>query len=363
MALTLAVWLTGCAVRTASESHGKRAADVSQVGRVARKPGPTTPRQAAVRSSPDSSLVRAVPPGTTPPTVSSTPGPAWPGPGSTLVFAALKKRLVASGFKRKQVDRLFASPRVKYLPRTVLIRLRVRETKAMYRGFTTKRIAKRTHAWLVRHRKLLVKNQKRYGVPPEIIAALFMIETHLGGNQGRFQVFNVLATLAATRGPRAAKGIRQRLDTKSRQKRTQQYVVAWLARKSQWAFRELSALIRYTEKNRLDIHKLKGSFAGALGICQFLPSNALNLGVDGNQDGRVLLHDLDDAVLSAGRYLQHHGWRPGLNEAGQRAVIRRYNHSRPYVAAVMGLAKKVRLLDAAHRRAGRRGSSRPRGRP
>ncbi|MBU0513293.1 MAG: lytic murein transglycosylase, partial [Proteobacteria bacterium] len=301
-ALTLAVLLTGCAVRTGPDGPGDRPAVAPETGRAVKKPGPiggptAAPDRAAIRPDPNWSLVRAVPPGATSPTISPAANPAWPGPGSSLVFAALKKRLVASGFKKNRIDRLFASPRVKYLPRTVLIRLRVRETKALYRGFATAGVARRTHAWLVRHRKLLLKNQKLYGVPPEIIAALFMIETHLGGNQGRFQVFNVLATLAATRGPRAAKDVRQRLDQKSRRKRTRQYIVAWLDRKSQWAFRELSALIRYTEKNRLDIHRLKGSFAGALGICQFLPSNALTLGVDGNKDGRVMLHHLDDAVL------------------------------------------------------------------
>jgi membrane-bound lytic murein transglycosylase B len=271
--------------------------------------------------------------------------PVAPGPRGGPVFAALKKRLVASGFKRKKIDRIFSAPSVKYLPRTVMIRLRVRETKALYKGFTTARVARRTHQWLKANRTILLKNKKRFGVPPEIIAALFMIETRLGGNQGKFPVFNVLATLAATRGPRAARAIRNRLDPKSRRKRKEKYIVAWLDRKSAWAFRELSALIKYTDKNRLDIHALKGSFAGALGICQFLPSNALILGVDGNQDGRILLHHLEDAVYSAGRYLKHHGWRPGLDEAGQRAVLMKYNRSTPYVGAVMTLAKMVRKLD------------------
>jgi membrane-bound lytic murein transglycosylase B len=350
--------LTGCYSQTEPE-----AVRVDSAPRTVRPSGLTRP---TVARPPDWSQIKPIRPrkriarlpasGLTPAPVAAWPGGAW-------VFAALKKRLVASGFKRKKIDRLFASPSVRYLPKTVLIRLRVRETKALYRGFTTAAVVRRTQRWLMAHRRLLNKNQKLYGVPPEIIAALFMIETRLGGNQGRFPVFNVLATLAATRGPGAARAIRGRLDPKSRRKRNEKYILAWLEKKSDWAFRELTALIRYADKNRVDIHALKGSFAGALGICQFLPSNALNLGVDGNRDGRVLLHHLDDAVPSAGRYLKHHGWRPGLDAAGQRAVLMKYNRSRPYVDAVMTLAKKVHDLDVAHIQAGRMGSFRPVVRP
>ncbi len=345
----LAAGLSGCYSRTAPTASRPAASQPP-----ARPSGPTRP---TLTRPPDWSQIKPVPPNqriARLPASGLTPVPAAAWPGGAWVFAALKKRLVASGFKRKKIDRLFASPSVRYLPKTVLIRLRVRETKALYKGFTTARVARRTHRWLAAHRRLLLKNQKRYGVPPEIIAALFMIETRLGGNQGRFPVFNVLATLAATRGPRAARAIRSRLDPRSRRKRTRKYVVAWLEKKSDWAFGELTALIRYTDKNRLDIHALKGSFAGALGICQFLPSNALNLGVDADKDGRVLLFHLDDAVLSAGRYLKHHGWRPGLDAAGRRAVLMKYNHSRHYVDAVLTLAKMVRNLDRPSASAGPR---------
>lgn len=274
------------------------------------------------------------------------------------VFWALKQQLVASGLKKAEVDRAFKG--VKYVPGTILTRLLTRETRQLYRGFLTKRSVNRTYAFVVKHEKIFQKARKEYGVPPEIIGAILMIETRLGAFQGRYNVMNVLATLASTRGALGVKDVRSWLDKQKQMLYPETRLKKWLNRKNAWAFRELRAAIVYAKKNKLDVRRLKGSFAAALGIPQFLPSNALVLGVDGNKDGKVLLHHLDDAVMSAAKYLKHHGWRPGLCDASREAVIRRYNNSRPYAQAVLKLAALVRAKLNKNQKRGRKGAAPPR---
>ena len=63
--------------------------------------------------------------------------------------------------------------------------------------------------------------------------------------------------------------------------------------------------------------EIVGSYAGAMGISQFMPSNALTLAVDGNRDGRINLFENEDAIASVANYLSHHGYRPGLNREGK----------------------------------------------
>jgi membrane-bound lytic murein transglycosylase B len=112
-------------------------------------------------------------------------------------------------------------------------------------------------------------------------------------------------------------------------------------RKSSWAYAELKALLRYTEAQNIDPVAIRGSYAGALGYCQFMPSNVLSLGVDGNGDSRVNLFDHTDAIFSVGNYLRHHGWKPDLNREQQYRVILKYNYSRPYAQTILKIADRL----------------------
>ena len=78
-----------------------------------------------------------------------------------------------------------------------------------------------------------------------------------------------------------------------------------------------------------------------MGYCQFMPSNALRLGVDGNGDARVDLFDHTDAIFSVGNYLQHHGWQSGMTRKQQYRVILKYNYSRPYAQTILEIADQL----------------------
>ena len=129
----------------------------------------------------------------------------------------------------------------------------------------------------------LARARALYGVPEEIIVAIIGVETEYGRNTGGFSVLEALATLAFKYPPRAD------------------------------FFRtELEQFLLLTRENRLDPLTVKGSFAGAIGIPQFMPGTQRRYAVDFDGDRRIdLSNSVDDAIGSVGRFLEQHGWQPG----------------------------------------------------
>ena len=125
--------------------------------------------------------------------------------------------------------------------------------------------------------------RRTYGVPEEIIVAIIGIETIYGRNMGKFPALATLATLAFDYPPRAD-----------------------LFR------RELEALLLLARESGRNPIAYSGSYAGAMGIPQFLPSSIRNWGVDFDGDGQVdLATSKDDAIASVANFLASHGWEAG----------------------------------------------------
>lgn len=133
------------------------------------------------------------------------------------------------------------------------------------------------------HHATLEAASARFGVPPEIIVAIIGVETHYGSYTGNFETVSALATLAFDYPPRAE-----------------------LFRK------ELENLFLLAREQNRDPFEYSGSFAGALGYPQFLPSSIRNYAVDFDGNGRI---DFDsdpiDAIGSVANYLAAHGWAAG----------------------------------------------------
>ena len=109
----------------------------------------------------------------------------------------------------------------------------------------------------------------------------------------------------------------------------------WARKKSNWAYSELKAFLKYTARETIDPVTVSGSYAGALGIAQFMPSSILAYAKDGNSDGRIDLFNHADAITSIASYLKHFGWHTGIDKKGAKKVIYRYNNSKYYVDAVL----------------------------
>lgn len=156
---------------------------------------------------------------------------------------------------------------------------------------TEKRIAEGTDFWLA-HRQELDRASVRSGVAPEYIAAIVGVETYYGRMTGGYRVLDALATLAFDYPPRAP------------------------------FFRdELEQFILLSRDLGLDPLTVKGSYAGAMGAPQFMPSNYRKFAVDANADGRIdLWNNWSDVCASVGNYLKSFGWNAGEPVLSDAAV-------------------------------------------
>jgi len=154
---------------------------------------------------------------------------------------------------------------------------------------TDRRIREGTEFWLA-HRQELDRASVRSGVPPEILAAILGVETYYGRLTGSYRVLDALATLAFDYPPR-----------------------------SKFFKDELSQYLLLARELRLDPLSVKGSYAGAMGAPQFMPSNYRRFAVDADADGHIdLWTNWSDVCASVGNYLKEHGWNEGepvLSEA------------------------------------------------
>ena len=186
------------------------------------------------------------------------------------------------------------------------------------------------------NRKRFLRLEREYGIPGEIAVGILTVETRLGRYLGEKSAFLTLASMALCDDFRCvASAFKDERITKGRRR--------WLkrrtARKAQWAYGECKALLTYAQQARKDPLTIPGSFYGAIGIAQFMPTMALRYGVDGNGDGVVDLFVLDDALFSMGNYLMSNGWRGSMrSRRKQRRAIYNYNHSRMYVNTVLAVA-------------------------
>lgn len=146
-------------------------------------------------------------------------------------------------------------------------------------------------AFLAAHRAALQRAEDKYGVPKEIITAILGVETSYGGNQGNYPVIDALYTLAFAypRSGDPAKAARE-------------------DQREAFFRDELAQLFALGKEQGLDIATLKGSYAGAMGWGQFMPSSYRDYAVDGDGDGRVdLFNDLDDVFASVANYFAKKG--------------------------------------------------------
>lgn len=140
------------------------------------------------------------------------------------------------------------------------------------------------------HADALDKAEREYGVPAEIIVGLIGVETIYGRNTGNFRVMDALTTLAFAYP-----------DTPTRLTRMAFFRT------------ELENLLLLSRDSLIDPFSFKGSYAGAIGLPQFMPGSIRSYAVDFNGDGQVdLLTSPADAIGSIANYLSLHGWKKGL---------------------------------------------------
>jgi membrane-bound lytic murein transglycosylase B len=244
-----------------------------------------------------------------------------------VAYVGLKYDLVRRGLDKDFVFQTFADSRNDFLPEVVRkIAFLRKEPPDIYRKFLSPAVVAQGRAYLSAHRVDLLKAEAKYGVAPEVIVAILTVESGLGSNTGKYPVFNVFASLAVMDAPEVVQEVGLSAAQKDR-----------LRKKAAWARRELLVFLEYCELRRLDPYSFKGSWAGAMGFCQFLPSSLKSCGVSASGTGPVDLFTHADAIHSIASYLHHSGFQP-RNRASWRRAVYGYNHSEAYVDTVLTLA-------------------------
>lgn len=198
-----------------------------------------------------------------------------------------------------------------------------RNQHGAFHGTLEQFMARRAPASYVRKAKgymksqagLLKKIQARFGVQPEVILAIWGMETGFGANSGNKSVFGPLATLA------------------------------YDCRRSAYFTRELDAALEIAQKGYIPASKMKGAGFGELGQTQFLPSKYLQFAVDFDGDGRRdLIHSRADVLASTANFLRGHGWSAGGGYGPGQAnysVWNDWNRATIYQKALAEFARRI----------------------
>jgi len=148
---------------------------------------------------------------------------------------------------------------------------------------------RRGREMMARHAAALQKIEAQYGVAPQYVVALWGIETNYGQNTGGFKIIPALATLA------------------------------WEGRRAEFFKKELLNALQIIDQGHITADGMRGSWAGAMGQNQFMPSSFLAYATDGDGDGhKDIWGDVDDVFASTANYLRKSGWKAG--ERWGRAV-------------------------------------------
>ncbi len=246
--------------------------------------------------------------------VSADKAQAVPADVYQAVLAALK----GSGVPESYAKAAFADPRVKIHEEIVTAMNKPAEslTYEQYRKLllTEKRIAGGAQFYAANKDILAAVNQK-YGVDTFLLAGLVGVESNYGENRGKYIVFNALNTIAER-----------------------------IPRRSAWASKEIAELLKLSYARKKDPFALLGSYAGAFGLGQFMPSSYNAYAADFDGDAYPDLFIWPDALASISNYLVKHDYfsSPGFAEnSGPWKALYGYNHSKNYVNVILELRLEI----------------------
>lgn len=149
--------------------------------------------------------------------------------------------------------------------------------------FVTNTRSNRGKSFMKEHLATLERAEKEYGVPKEIITAIIGVETYYGRQTGGYTVFDSLTTLGFDYPPR-----------------------------SKFFKSELKEFLLLSREEHISVDDMTGSYAGAMGMPQFISSSYRKYAVDFDGDGkRDLWNSTDDVIGSVANYFKEHGWQPG----------------------------------------------------
>lgn len=219
--------------------------------------------------------------------------------GFSLWLADFRNEAVLSGIDPSLLDKSLSQ--VTYLPRAIELDTKQPEKTKSFISYkktilSTKRIQEGRRLYRT-HLNLLKEIETEYGVPANVIIALWGIETHYGKTTGGYGVLDSLATLA------------------------------YEGRRRDFFKKELISALKILQEGHTTQAQMKGSWAGAMGQNQFMPSSFIKFARDHNRDGRRdIWNSLSDIFASSANYLNQKGWQEGERWGREVKLSTNFDH-------------------------------------
>lgn len=258
------------------------------------------------------------------------------------------------GLKDDFLYMILSDQNTKYNPKYIkmnVTNLFTSSGKSDYSVHYNKNGVEKTSKFIQENFDLLHLAEQKYKVPKEFIASILWVETRHGSYTGDNHILSVFLTTATSNYYETVEENKiaildyyaENKENIKDAKSIEHYLDKYIARankKANWAINELLALQKIYYENKLNIFDLKGSYAGAFGWSQFLPSSYNSWSVDGDNDGKTDLFNKTDAIFSVANYLKTNGF-DGTEEGINKSIFH-YNNSKDYVNAVITLAQKAK---------------------
>lgn len=227
-----------------------------------------------------------------------------------------KRDAAAQGISRGTVDAALGG--VTYDKKVISADRNQKHFKQSFEQFSGRMIPprlKRARSMLQQHAAVLERIESQFGVPAEVVVAIWGLETDFGAVRGNMSTIRSLATLA------------------------------YDCRRSDFFTGQLVDALRVADRGDLSPDQMRGGWAGELGQTQFLPSSYIAFAVDGDGDGRRnLLSSTADVLASTANYLRGHGWQPGqpwTEGSPNFPVIVSWNKAQVYARTVAEFARQL----------------------
>lgn len=267
---------------------------------------------------------------------------AWPLEETWVTH--IENRLVEKGMERGWVESLLSDPRLTLNPQIIIDNLFFSSPAG---SKEQPQIMKIDPKYIEKGREFINENagmlssvEKRYGISPGIATAILIVESKLGTLQPRQSAFAAFSSLVALLDPEYFRQV-QEVYAKKFPAIKDEATAIRARQKAEWALDQLHQLLRIATDLQTDPLGITGSFSGAMGPAQFIPSSFMRFGVDGDGDGKRDPFNIADATASIGSYLKSAGWKEAAGEEQKRQAIWSYNHSLVYVNTTIMLYEEL----------------------
>ena len=258
------------------------------------------------------------------------------------VYLPLLSRLSQEGFDPQPLSFLLTDPRAELnlSMLTVYLNLNSREVPEVYSQFLTSEQILLSKKFLRENMRTLMKMERNFQVDKEVVVAILLVESRFGENIGKYRVIPTLASMALMDSPESLE--KNYLTLKENNPElTYEWLEGFAKRKANWAYDELKCFLTIIRDESIDPLEVYGSYAGALGMVQFIPSSYIAFAQSKKGLENWLLNK-EEAIFSIGNYLRSHGWKGKMTVEKKRKILWYYNHSEPYVETILQISQKLR---------------------